>query len=209
MNRKWLIGGVVAAVIGVIVLIAVLIRGDDEPGGWIAKKYNKLSVDTYRSGNSPQKVASEIAKKFKPIDRVDALALASGAGMPAAPVAAPLSAQGVPQSAQGVPLSGEGVPVSAQGVALNAQGSGSSQDGRAVPVSMVAAAQGGIFLQYPKTVVGILPDGAGSRITVDDPDSGYRRYHSYVGTRWTSPGSGGWNRNGTASFRGGGPGSGK
>ncbi|MFG2005821.1 DUF4247 domain-containing protein [Spirillospora sp. NPDC048911] len=167
MNRKWLIGGVVAAVIGAIVLVAVLIKGDDDPNGWIAKKYSKLSSGTYRSGNTPQKVAGDIAKKFKPIDRVDALSLAAGTGVPA-------------------------TPISFTGTPLNA-----------------AAPGGGIFLQYPKTVVGILPDGAGSRITVDGPDSGYRRYHSYVGTRWTTPGSGGWNRSGTASFRGGGPGSGK
>ncbi|GAA2603283.1 DUF4247 domain-containing protein [Actinomadura fulvescens] len=166
MNRKWLIGGVVAAVIGAVVLIAVLVKGDGDPAGWIAKKYSRVSLDTYRSSSSPQKVASEIAKKFKPIDRVDSIALAASA--------APLSSAG-----------GRGLPVSAE------------------------APQGGIFLQYPKTVVGVLPDGAGTRITIDGADAGYRRYHSYVGTHWTSPGTRGWNRNGTASFRGGGPGSGK
>lgn len=72
-----------------------------------------------------------------------------------------------------------------------------------------AAPGGGIFLQYPKTVIGVLPDGRGSRITVDRPSSGYSRYHSYVGGRWSAPGGNGWNSNGRASFRGGGPGSGK
>ncbi|MFC6878382.1 MULTISPECIES: DUF4247 domain-containing protein [Actinomadura] len=72
-----------------------------------------------------------------------------------------------------------------------------------------AAPGGGIFLQYPKTVIGVLPDGPGSRITVDRPSSGYSRYHSYVGGRWSAPGRDGWNSNGRASFRGGGPGSGK
>lgn len=68
---------------------------------------------------------------------------------------------------------------------------------------------GGIFLQYPKTMVGVLAQGTGSRITVDVPSSGYNRYHSHVGGHWSSPGSNGWNSNGMASFRGGGPGSGK
>ncbi|WP_019629553.1 DUF4247 domain-containing protein [Actinomadura atramentaria] len=62
---------------------------------------------------------------------------------------------------------------------------------------------GGIFLRYRSEVVGILPDGTGSRITVEDPERGYRHYHSSVGGRWGGVG-------GRAStFRGGGPGSGK
>jgi hypothetical protein len=69
--------------------------------------------------------------------------------------------------------------------------------------------QGGVFLRYPKLVVGVLPDGAGSRITVDKPRRGYNRYYSHVGGRWASPGSNGWTSSGAASFRGGGPGSGK
>ncbi|MEU5880420.1 DUF4247 domain-containing protein [Spirillospora sp. NPDC047279] len=175
MNKKWLIGGIVVAVIGAIVLVAVLVKGDGEPDGWIAKKYRKLSLDTYSASKAPQQVAEEIAKKFKPIDRVNALGLAAGTSVPAVPMTS----------------AGGGVPAAA-------------------PIAVAGAAQqGGIFLQYPKTVVGVLPDGAGSRITVDGPDRGYRRYNSYVGSHWTSPGSGGWNRNGTASFRGGGPGSGK
>ncbi|TDD76681.1 DUF4247 domain-containing protein [Actinomadura darangshiensis] len=68
---------------------------------------------------------------------------------------------------------------------------------------------GGIFLRYPKLVVGVLPNGPGSRITLDNARSGYNRYHSYVGNRWSRPGSGGWTSSGAASFRGGGPGSGK
>lgn len=70
-------------------------------------------------------------------------------------------------------------------------------------------AAGGIFLRYPKLVVGVLPNGAGSRITVDKPRRGYNRYYSHVGGHWASPGSNGWNSRGAASFRGGGPGSGK
>ncbi|POM25013.1 hypothetical protein BTM25_36540 [Actinomadura rubteroloni] len=61
----------------------------------------------------------------------------------------------------------------------------------------------GIFLRYRSEVVGILPDGRGSRITVEDPDRGYRHYHSYVGGRW-----GGYHGH-ISTFRGGGPGSGK
>lgn len=70
-------------------------------------------------------------------------------------------------------------------------------------------AAGGIFLRYPKLVVGILPSGTGSRITVDDPRRGYNRYYSHVSGRWARPGSNGWTSSGAASFRGGGPGSGK
>ncbi|MFD0900710.1 DUF4247 domain-containing protein [Actinomadura sediminis] len=69
--------------------------------------------------------------------------------------------------------------------------------------------RGGIFLRYPKHVVAVLPFGAGSRITVDSARSGYSRYHSHVGGHWSTPGSNGWNNRGSASFRGGGPGSGK
>lgn len=70
-------------------------------------------------------------------------------------------------------------------------------------------AAGGIFLRYPKLVVGIVPDGSGSRITVDKPRRGYSRYHSHVAGVWSSPGSNGWTSSGAANFRGGGPGSGK
>ncbi|WP_230421085.1 DUF4247 domain-containing protein [Actinomadura soli] len=70
-------------------------------------------------------------------------------------------------------------------------------------------AAGGIFLRYPQLVVGVLPNGTGSRITVDKPRSGYNRYYSHVSGRWASPGSHGWTSAGVASFRGGGPGSGK
>ncbi len=75
--------------------------------------------------------------------------------------------------------------------------------------TVVKGAAGGIFLRYPKLVVGVLPNGAGSRITVDKPRRGYNRYSSHVGGHWASPGSNGWNSRGAASFRGGGPGSGK
>jgi hypothetical protein len=61
----------------------------------------------------------------------------------------------------------------------------------------------GVFLRYHNVVVGILPDGRGSRITMDTPARGYARYHSYVGGNWG--GSGGR----ASSFRGGGPGEGK
>jgi hypothetical protein len=70
-------------------------------------------------------------------------------------------------------------------------------------------AAGGIFLRYPKLVVGVLPNGTGSQITLSTPSSGYNRYYSHVSGRWARPGSNGWTSGGTASFRGGGPGSGK
>ncbi|QXJ24520.1 DUF4247 domain-containing protein [Actinomadura graeca] len=147
MSRKfWVIGGISAAVIAAIVLVAVL-KDDGSPQKWISKKYSRIGVDTYRSPKAPAAVAAEIDKKHKAIDRVDDL------------------------------------------VALGALG--------------------GIFMRYPKLVVGVLPDGTGSRITVDTPSGGYGRYHSHVGGRWSSPGTNGWNSSGIASFRGGGPGSGK
>jgi len=61
----------------------------------------------------------------------------------------------------------------------------------------------GVFLRYPDMIVAVLPDGKGSRVLVDDVETGYRRHHSSVGGRWGGPG-------GRASmFRGGGPGGGK
>lgn len=61
----------------------------------------------------------------------------------------------------------------------------------------------GVFLRYRNVVVGVLPDGRGSRITLDTPERGYARYHTWVGGNWGGPG-------GRAStFRGGGPGEGK
>lgn len=114
---------------------------------WIRDRYTPMGAGAYRSANAPGTVASEISRKFKPIDRVDDLAAKGAAG--------------------------------------------------------------GVFLRYPKLVVGVLPNGAGSRITVDGPRSGYNRYYSHIGGYWASPGSNGWNSRGAASFRGGGPGSGK
>ncbi|MFD0683280.1 DUF4247 domain-containing protein [Actinomadura fibrosa] len=147
-TRYWVIGGVSAAVIAAIVLVAVLKDGGgSSPRSWISKKYSRVSSGVYRSPKPPRTVANEINKKHKAIDRVDDLATMGAAG--------------------------------------------------------------GVYLRYPKLVVGVLPDGTGSRITVDDPSHGYNRYHSHVGGRWSSPGSNGWNGSGIATFRGGGPGSGK
>ncbi|XRQ11877.1 DUF4247 domain-containing protein [Actinomadura welshii] len=142
-SRHRMIGGVLAAVLAVLALGGCGTSNED----WIADKYSRIGSDTYRSSKAPQAVASEISRKFRPIDRVDDMATRGAAG--------------------------------------------------------------GIFLQYPKLVVGVLPDGSGSRITVDDPRRGYSRYHSHVGGIWLSPGSNGWTSGGAASFRGGGPGSGK
>lgn len=138
-----MIGGVLAAVLAVPALGGCGTSNRD----WIADKYPRIAPDTYRSSKAPQAVASEITRKFKPIDRVDDLGTRGTAG--------------------------------------------------------------GIFLQYPKLVVGVLPNGSGSRITVDAPRRGYSRYHSHVGGVWMTPGSKGWTSSGVASFRGGGPGSGK
>ncbi|GLZ09890.1 hypothetical protein Acsp04_01260 [Actinomadura sp. NBRC 104425] len=145
-RRHWVIAGVAAAVVALIVLIAVLAR-DGGPRGFIADRYTLVAADTYRSPKPPQTVANEITAKHKAIDRVDDLA--------------------------------------------------------------TLGRNGGIFLRYPKLVVGVLPDGTGSRITVDSPGTGYSRYHSHVSGHWSSPSSNGWTSSGGASFRGGGPGSGK
>ncbi|XRQ11879.1 DUF4247 domain-containing protein [Actinomadura welshii] len=60
----------------------------------------------------------------------------------------------------------------------------------------------GIYLRYHDAVVGILPDGNGSRITLDSPERGYARHYTAVGGTWGGPGGR------AASFRGGGPGGG-
>ncbi|MFB4310634.1 DUF4247 domain-containing protein [Actinomadura sp. GTD37] len=144
MNSGHRVAGAVAAA----ALTTVALGGcGQSQSSWIGDKYTKTGSGAYRSPKAPQTVASEIGRKFKPIDRVDDMA--------------------------------------------------------------VKGAAGGIFLRYPKLVVGVLPNGAGSRITVDRPRGGYNRYYSHVGGRWSSPGSNGWNSRGAASFRGGGPGSGK
>lgn len=61
----------------------------------------------------------------------------------------------------------------------------------------------GVYLRYHNVIVGILPDGKGSRITLDTPERGYARYHSAVGGTWGGPGG-----KTSSSFRGGGPGGG-
>lgn len=67
----------------------------------------------------------------------------------------------------------------------------------------------GTYLQYQKLVIAVLWVVTGTDITVDDATTGYYRYSGHVGHYWQRPGSGGWNRHGGASFRGGGSGSGK
>jgi hypothetical protein len=61
----------------------------------------------------------------------------------------------------------------------------------------------GAFLRYSDDIVSVLPVAGGSRILVDDEDTGYRRNYFFVGGFWgrySGPGE---------SFRGGGPGVGK
>lgn len=66
--------------------------------------------------------------------------------------------------------------------------------------------EAGHFLRYRDDIVAVLPPAAGqsgSRITVDDEDTGYRHHFVYLGGWWgrySGPGE---------SFRGGGPGGGK
>lgn len=60
---------------------------------------------------------------------------------------------------------------------------------------------GMVFLRYRDDIVSVTPHQNGSRIEIDDYDSGYRRWKSHIGSVWPDPDSSG--------FRGGGPGSGK
>ncbi|MGI5203919.1 DUF4247 domain-containing protein [Spirillospora sp. CA-108201] len=144
MNSRYRVAGAVVAA----ALTATALGGcGKSQSSWIADKYSRTGPDTYQSPKAPQKVASEIGRKFRPIDRVDDLA--------------------------------------------------------------TMGANGGIFMRYPKLVVGVLPNGTGSRITVDGARRGYGRHYSHVSGLWSSPGSNGWTSRGAASFRGGGPGSGK
>ncbi|MEV3988523.1 DUF4247 domain-containing protein [Streptomyces sp. NPDC049837] len=59
------------------------------------------------------------------------------------------------------------------------------------------------FLRYRDDIVAISPhsSGRGSLIEIDDYRSGYHRWRTHLGSSWPDPDS--------ASFRGGGPGSGK
>jgi hypothetical protein len=61
----------------------------------------------------------------------------------------------------------------------------------------------GAFLRYSDDIVSILPQGGGSRILIDDQDTGYRRNYFFVGGFWGRYSGAG------ESFRGGGPGVGK
>lgn len=63
----------------------------------------------------------------------------------------------------------------------------------------------GFFLRYRNDIVAVTasPDGAGSRIFVDEERRGYARWYPYIGGYWgtySGPGE---------RFRGGGPGAGK
>lgn len=62
----------------------------------------------------------------------------------------------------------------------------------------------GLFLRYSKDIVAVLPDSdGGSRILIEDEDSGYGHFYPLLGGWWGSYGGRG------ESFRGGGPGAGK
>ncbi|GAB2913844.1 DUF4247 domain-containing protein [Streptomyces mayteni] len=67
--------------------------------------------------------------------------------------------------------------------------------------------EGSVFLRYDDDIVAITPFGAaldGSRIDIDDYETGRSRYSSHVSHRWPAA-----QRNSGGDFRGGGPGSGK
>lgn len=63
--------------------------------------------------------------------------------------------------------------------------------------------EAGVFLRYEKDIISVVPREEGTRILVDDEDTGYRRGFVYLGGWWgTASGRG-------EGFRGGGPGGGK
>ncbi|MFC5749461.1 DUF4247 domain-containing protein [Actinomadura rugatobispora] len=128
------IGSLVLAGLGAIVLLIALFAGRTSPRGWIPDTYTRVADDTYASQRPPLTVSREILRRFETDERV--------------------------------------------------------------------YTPNGVFLRYHNAVVGILPDGRGSRITLDTPDRGYARYHSSVGGHWGGPGGR------ASSFRGGGPGEG-
>ncbi|HEY8479951.1 MAG TPA: DUF4247 domain-containing protein [Spirillospora sp.] len=132
--RPWLVGAVLLASLGTLILALATFKGAVSPRDDIAAKYRRVSADTYVSDKPPLVVASEIIAKNGTDERI--------------------------------------------------------------------FTPNGVYLRYEKEIVGILPEDGGSRITIDDPDRGYARYHSSVGGSWG--GSGGR----ASSFRGGGPGGG-
>jgi hypothetical protein len=63
--------------------------------------------------------------------------------------------------------------------------------------------EAGVFMRYQKDIVTVVPREGGTRILVDDEESGYRRGFVYLGGWW------GLNRGRAETVRGGGPGGGK
>ncbi len=63
--------------------------------------------------------------------------------------------------------------------------------------------EAGVFLRYKDDIISVVPRPAGTRILVDDEDTGYRRGFVYLGGWW------GTYSGPAESFRGGGPGGGK
>jgi hypothetical protein len=138
MKYAAIAGGVLVAIVATIFAVG---HFSTSPQKWIAKRYTTVGYHRYHSAKPPSRVAAEITRKFRPVDRI--------------------------------------------------------------------ADSAGTYLQYRSWVVGVLPGGGGTDITVDSPSAGYNRYSSHVGRYWHRPGSNGWDRRGGASFRGGGSGSGK
>ena len=63
--------------------------------------------------------------------------------------------------------------------------------------------EAGVFLRYSDDIVSVVPRQEGTRILVDDEDTGYRRGFIYLGGWW------GTYSGRAETFRGGGPGGGK
>jgi hypothetical protein len=61
----------------------------------------------------------------------------------------------------------------------------------------------GVYLRYKKDIVAVVPRPEGTRILVDDEDTGYRHHYFFVGGWW------GTYSGRSEGFRGGGPGGGK
>lgn len=66
---KRYIGGAIVALLGVVILAGVLIKGNTSPRGWIGSHYTRTGEGAYRASATPLKVAGDITRKFTPADR--------------------------------------------------------------------------------------------------------------------------------------------
>ncbi|WP_018655716.1 DUF4247 domain-containing protein [Actinomadura flavalba] len=68
--RRALIGGGLLAGLGGLVLAGALFAGGGSPRGWIDGRYQQLGAGSYRAGQPPARVASDLVRRHRPSDRV-------------------------------------------------------------------------------------------------------------------------------------------